>query len=60
MREINASCGISIIPMNMTGSKDGVPSKIYAILACAKPIIALVGEGSELRWIIESSLDATK
>jgi colanic acid biosynthesis glycosyl transferase WcaI len=55
MPEINASCDISIIPMNMAGSKDGVPSKIYSILSCAKPVIALVDEDSELRWIIEQS-----
>jgi glycosyltransferase involved in cell wall biosynthesis len=55
MPEINSSCDISIIPMNMAGSKDGVPSKIYSILSCAKPAIALVDEDSELRWIIEQS-----
>ena len=55
MPEINASCDISIIPMNMAGSKDGVPSKIYSILACAKPAIALVDDDSELRWIIEQA-----
>jgi len=52
---INASCDISIIPMNMAGSKDGVPSKVYSIMSCAKPPIALVDEDSELRQIIEQS-----
>jgi glycosyltransferase involved in cell wall biosynthesis len=55
MPQINASCDISIIPMNMAGSKDGVPSKIYSILACAKPVIALVDDDSELRWIMEQA-----
>jgi colanic acid biosynthesis glycosyl transferase WcaI len=55
MPEINASCDVSIIPMNIAGSKDGVPSKIYSIMSCAKPAIALVDEDSELRWIIEQS-----
>ena len=55
MPEINASCDISIIPMNMAGSKDGVPSKIYSIFSCAKPIIALVDDESELRWIAKQS-----
>jgi glycosyltransferase involved in cell wall biosynthesis len=55
MPVINASCDISIIPLNMAGSKDGVPSKIYSIMSCAKPAIALVDEDSELRWIIEQS-----
>jgi len=55
MPEINSSCDVSIIPMNMAGSKDGVPSKIYSILSCAKPAIALVDGDSELRWIIEQS-----
>jgi glycosyltransferase involved in cell wall biosynthesis len=53
MPEINASCDVSIIPMNMAGSKDGVPSKIYSIMSCAKPAIALVDDDSELRWIME-------
>ncbi len=52
---INSSCDVSIIPMNIAGSKDGVPSKIYSIMGCAKPAIALVDEDSELRWIIEQS-----
>jgi colanic acid biosynthesis glycosyl transferase WcaI len=52
---INSCCDVSIIPMNLAGSKDGVPSKIYSIMACAKPAIALVDEDSELRWIIEQS-----
>jgi glycosyltransferase involved in cell wall biosynthesis len=55
MPEINASCDISIIPMNMAGSKDGVPSKIYSIFSCAKSVIALVDDESELRWIVEQS-----
>ena len=55
MPYINASCDVSIIPMNMAGSKDGVPSKIYSIMSCAKPAIALVDEESELKWIIEQA-----
>jgi len=55
MPEINASCDVSIIPMNMAGSKDGVPSKIYSIMSCAKPAIALVDDDSELRWIMEQA-----
>ncbi len=55
MPEINASCDISIIPMNIAGSKDGVPSKIYSIFSCGKPIVALVDSESELRWIAEQS-----
>lgn len=55
MPDINASCDISIIPMNMAGSKDGVPSKIYSILSCAKPVIVEVDEESELRWIVNQS-----
>jgi len=31
MPEVNACCDVSIIPMNIAGSKDGVPSKIYSI-----------------------------
>ncbi len=55
MPMIYASCDISIIPMTMAGSKDGVPSKIYTILSCAKPVIAQVDNDSELRRIIERS-----
>jgi len=52
---VNASCDVSIIPMNIAGSKDGVPSKIYSIMSCAKPPIALVDEDSEIRYIIGQS-----
>jgi len=55
MPEINASCDIGIIPMTLAGSKDGVPSKIYSILSCAKPVVAQVDDDSELRWIVEQS-----
>ena len=33
----------------------GFPSKIYTIMACAKPVIASAGEDSEMAWIIKQS-----
>ena len=55
MPEINASCDVGTIPMTKTGTLDGFPSKIYTIMACAKPVIASAEADSELAWIVRES-----
>jgi glycosyltransferase involved in cell wall biosynthesis len=55
MPQINASCDIDMIPMNRTGALDGLPSKIYTIMACGKPVIASAETESELARIIKQS-----
>lgn len=55
MPEINASCDIAIIPMTRTGALDGLPSKIYTIMACGKPVIATADEESDMAWLIQEA-----
>ncbi len=55
MPEINASCDICTIPMKASTTTDTFPSKIYTILACAKPVIVQADANSELSWLITQS-----
>ncbi|MBN1654412.1 MAG: glycosyltransferase family 4 protein [Deltaproteobacteria bacterium] len=52
---INASSDIGTIPMKATTTSDTFPSKIYTIMACAKPAIVSADEDSELSHIIHES-----
>lgn len=55
MPEINASCDIAIIPMTRAGALDGLPSKIYTIMACGKPVIATADQESDMAWLIQEA-----
>jgi glycosyltransferase involved in cell wall biosynthesis len=55
MSEINASCDIAIIPMTRAGALDGLPSKIYTIMACGKPVIATADVASDMAWLIQEA-----
>lgn len=55
MPEVNASCDISIIPMTRTGALDGLPSKIYTIMASGKAVIATADEDSDMAWLIREA-----
>ncbi len=52
---INASCDVCMIPMTSHGSLGGVPSKVYSIMACGKPVIVTAALESELTWIINTA-----
>ena len=53
MPEINSSCDIGIIPLTRAGAQDGFPSKIYSLLASAKPVIVSADEGSGMAQMVE-------
>ena len=55
MPEINASCDLGLIPMTLAGARDGFPSKVYSIMACAKPVIVTAEVDSEMAGIIQVS-----
>ena len=55
MPEINASSDVGTIPMRATTTSDTFPSKIYTILACAKPAIVSADADSELAWLIQEA-----
>jgi colanic acid biosynthesis glycosyl transferase WcaI len=55
MPEINASCDVGLIPMTRTGAKDGFPSKVYTLMASARPVLASAEAESEMAWIIKAA-----
>jgi colanic acid biosynthesis glycosyl transferase WcaI len=48
MPEINAFADIHFIAMNDKISAEGFPSKVYTIMACAKPLIVLIEQNTPL------------
>jgi glycosyltransferase involved in cell wall biosynthesis len=52
MPMINASCDIATIPMTRAGAQDGFPSKIYSILASAKPVIVSADTNAEMAVMV--------
>jgi colanic acid biosynthesis glycosyl transferase WcaI len=55
MPMINAASDVGTIPMKATTTRDTFPSKIYTILACAKPAVVSADADSELAWVIEQA-----
>ena len=55
MPEINASSDLGTIPMKATTTSDTFPSKIYTILACARPVVVSADSDSELAWLIRTA-----
>ncbi len=51
---INASSDLCTIPMKATTTTDTFPSKIYTIMACAKPVLVQADEDSELNWLVRT------
>ncbi len=52
MAMINASADVCTIPMKTDTTVDTFPSKIYTIMACAKPVIVQADANSELAWLV--------
>lgn len=52
---INASCDLAIIPMTRAGALDGLPSKIYTIMASAKSVLATADPDSDMAWLIQQA-----
>jgi colanic acid biosynthesis glycosyl transferase WcaI len=51
---INACGDLCTIPMKASTTIDTFPSKIYTIMACAKPVLVQADEDSELNWLVRS------
>jgi colanic acid biosynthesis glycosyl transferase WcaI len=51
---VNASSDLCTIPMKATTTTDTFPSKIYTIMACAKPVLVQADEDSELNWLVRT------
>lgn len=52
---INASSDLCTIPMLRATTTDTFPSKIYTIMACAKPVLVQADADSELNWLVTES-----
>lgn len=52
---INASCDLAIIPMTRAGALDGLPSKIYTIMASGKSVLATADQDSDMAWLIQQA-----
>jgi colanic acid biosynthesis glycosyl transferase WcaI len=53
--EILAAADVHLVPLKRGLAKSSVPSKIYSILAAARPLVASVDVGSEVAGIVEAS-----
>jgi putative colanic acid biosynthesis glycosyltransferase WcaI len=52
MPEINAACDLALVPLTISGAKEGFPSKVYSNLACQRPILVSAEEGSEMAALV--------
>lgn len=48
MSEIYGASDLNLVPLAPEAGGDALPSKVYRILACGRPILALAEEGSDL------------
>lgn len=55
MAEAYAAVDASFVSQAPGTCNDGIPSKVYRIMACARPVIACTESGSDLAWLIEKS-----
>jgi colanic acid biosynthesis glycosyl transferase WcaI len=55
MNQIYAASDISYVPQAAGTSGDGVPSKVYRVMACGRPVLAVTDELSDLAKLVESS-----
>ena len=53
--EIYASSDISVVSQLDTIAADAIPSKVYRIMACARPILAIASSTSELGAVVRES-----
>jgi colanic acid biosynthesis glycosyl transferase WcaI len=52
MAEAYAAADASFVSQAAGTSSDGIPSKVYRIMACARPVIACTDEGSDLASLV--------
>jgi colanic acid biosynthesis glycosyl transferase WcaI len=48
MPEMHRASDLSLVPLAAKAGGDALPSKVYRILACGRPILALADEGTDL------------
>ena len=53
LSEVLAACDVALVPLTAGMSETSFPSKIYTIMASARPMVAALDEGSSPRQFIE-------
>lgn len=52
---VNSRIDVHFINMNRASDNEGLPSKVFTILSCGKPIVALTSDSSPLSSVIKAS-----
>lgn len=52
LSELLGACDVGLVPMKRKVAGDLVPSKLYGIMAAARPVLAAVEEGSEVARVV--------
>ena len=53
--EIYASCDLAVVPLLASIEADAVPSKVYRIMACERPVLAIASKQSDLASIVDEA-----
>jgi colanic acid biosynthesis glycosyl transferase WcaI len=55
MPDLYGTCDLCLVPLKRGTAQDTFPSKIYTIMAAAKPVVASADPDSELAWVVEEA-----
>lgn len=55
MAEVYGASDLNLVPLAAEAGGDALPSKVYRILACARPILALADGGSDLAALVRET-----
>jgi len=55
MAKAYATADVSFVSQVLETSNDGIPSKVYRIMACGRPVIACTNEDSDLAFLIKKA-----
>lgn len=53
--EIYATADLCLVPLKRGMAQDTFPSKIYTIMAAARPVVAAADPDTELAWVVEQA-----
>ncbi len=55
MPQLYGTSDLCLVPLKRGTAQDTFPSKIYTIMAAAKPVVASTDPDSELAWVVETA-----
>jgi colanic acid biosynthesis glycosyl transferase WcaI len=53
--DLYATSDVGLIPLKQGGARDTVPSKVYTIMASARPVLAAVEPDTEMAWLVREA-----